>query len=230
MKKNTMMRIASALMIAVLLTTCVISGTFAKYTTENGAGDTARVAKWGVVITTESDLFAETYATTDTTVEDDTITNSVAVDSAGTNLVAPGTNGSIDFSIAGAPEVAVRLDVVMNVTSDVIIPSGTEIADGNTLAADYTPVVFTLTKTGEATPLATGTLSAIQTKLQSLTDEFGPNSATLAGEYTLAWAWAYTGNDAADTYLGNVIAGTVTDANTKTAIDFDFTITVTQID
>ena len=229
MKKNIMMKIASVLLIAVLLTTCVISGTFAKYTATNGAGDTARVAKWGVAITTSSDLFAEAYATT-ATVEDNTIVNSVAVDTAGTNLVAPGTAQSVTFSITGNPEVAVKLDVVMNVTSDVVIPAGTEVAPGVELDAAYTPVVFTLTKAGVAAPLATGTLAQIEAAMEALTDEFAPNSGILAGEYTLAWAWAFDGNDAADTYLGNVIAGTETDANTKTAIAFNFTITVTQID
>ena len=50
MKKNTMMRLAAVLLVGVLLTTSVIGGTFAKYTTSDDATDTARVAKWGVTI------------------------------------------------------------------------------------------------------------------------------------------------------------------------------------
>ncbi len=46
MKKNTMMRIASVLLVAVVLTTCAISGTFAKYTSEKEVSDSATVAKW----------------------------------------------------------------------------------------------------------------------------------------------------------------------------------------
>ena len=43
MKKNTMMRIASVLLVAVLLSTCAISGTFAKYTSQyTGSADRAR--------------------------------------------------------------------------------------------------------------------------------------------------------------------------------------------
>ena len=48
MKKNYSMRIASMLLVLVLLTTCVISGTFAKYVTSGSATEQARVAKWGV--------------------------------------------------------------------------------------------------------------------------------------------------------------------------------------
>ncbi len=58
--KNKMMRIASILMVAVLLTVCAVSSTFAKYVTSVNVGDAARVAKWGIVITAENtDLFAE---------------------------------------------------------------------------------------------------------------------------------------------------------------------------
>ena len=43
MKKNKMMRAASALMVATLLTTSVISGTFAKYVTSVNSSDWARI-------------------------------------------------------------------------------------------------------------------------------------------------------------------------------------------
>ena len=47
MRKNKMMRLASALLVAVLLSTCAISGTFAKYVTSSTGTDKARVAYWG---------------------------------------------------------------------------------------------------------------------------------------------------------------------------------------
>ena len=48
MKKNKLMRAASILLVATLISTCAISGTFAKYVTTGSATNTARVAKWGV--------------------------------------------------------------------------------------------------------------------------------------------------------------------------------------
>lgn len=230
--KNKFMRIAAVMLMLCLVTTCAISGTFAKYTTSADATDTARVAKWGVSVAVTPGAFAKQYATTDTTITDATITNSVNVDSTGDNLVAPGTDGSLTFNVAGTPEVAVKVTFEMTVTSDVVIPKDTVVAAGNTLAADYTPVVFTLTKAGEATPLATGTLAQIQAVLNAQSDEYAPN-ATLNATYTLSWVWDFEGantNNAADTYLGNVAAGTVTDANTKTAINFNIKITATQVD
>ena len=228
--KNKFMRIAAVMLMLCLVTTCAISGTFAKYTTSADATDTARVAKWGVSVNVAAGAFAKQYTTTDTTLTDTTITNSVAVDSTNDNLVAPGTNGSLSFSVAGTPEVAVKVTFLMTVNSDVIVPANTEIADGDTLSSDYTPVVFTLKK-GDNT-LATGTLAEIKAVLDAQSDEYAPN-ATLNATYTLSWVWDFAGtntNDVADTYLGNVAAGTVTDANTKTAINFNIKITATQVD
>ena len=63
MKKNTMMRLASVLLIAVLMSTCAISGTFAKYVTSDSSSDSARVARWGFNGTTLNieDLFVAAY-------------------------------------------------------------------------------------------------------------------------------------------------------------------------
>ena len=63
MKKNKMMRIASVLLVAVILTTCAISGTFAKYVSSADSSDSARVAYWGFNPATMNitDLFANAY-------------------------------------------------------------------------------------------------------------------------------------------------------------------------
>ena len=62
MKTNKIMRVASVLLVAVLLTTCAISGTFAKYVTTGNTGDGARVAKWGIVMdSTGTATFKDTY-------------------------------------------------------------------------------------------------------------------------------------------------------------------------
>ena len=53
------MRTASGLMIAALLTTSMISGTFAKYTTADAAQDSARAAKWGVNLGISGSLYGE---------------------------------------------------------------------------------------------------------------------------------------------------------------------------
>ena len=243
MKKNVMMRLASGLLIAVLLTTCAIAGTFAKYTTSATGSDSARVAKWGVEISGMADgLFAKTYAK-------DTATGIANTVAATEEVVAPGTknNSGVTFSLTGTPEVAVRIDIVVkgsttDTITDVVLPAGeytnwtqAPYTDTFTLGAAYNPVVFTL-KDG-LTTLETGTLAEIEAFLESKTKEYeaGTDLSTIlggtSGTYTLTWAWAFDGNDKADTLLGNLAAGNQSAiVGASTTIDFAIVITATQID
>ncbi len=124
MKKNKMMRLASVMMVMTLMTTSVISGTFAKYVTSDSAKDTARVAKFGVVVTAGGFLFDETYKVVTenngpgqlATGADATSMTVVSVGhvlEAVDNVVAPGTKNTdgLTFTITGQPEVDVQLDV-----------------------------------------------------------------------------------------------------------------------
>ena len=254
MKKNKMMRLASAMMVMTLMTTSVISGTFAKYTTTASGTDAARVAKWGVEISGIADtLFATTYAKDSET----DIANTV---SATEKVVAPGTknNTGVTFSLTGTPEVAVNIDIAVtgsttdNIT-DVVLPAAngtykdwTKAPYDTTfnLTSEYHPVEFTL-KDG-STELKKGTLAEIETFLESKKGDY-PAGTTLetilggtTGTYTLTWEWVFEHGstteekamyDAADTLLGNLAAGNqaaITGASTS--IDFKIAITATQID
>ena len=65
MKKNRFLKVACAMVILCLMTTCAVSTTFAKYTTGGSASDEARVAKWGVEVTMDADpAFANKYSNT----------------------------------------------------------------------------------------------------------------------------------------------------------------------
>ena len=244
MKKNRMMRLASILLVCVLLTTSVISGTFAKYTTTGSTSDNARVAKWGVQINTEGDgFFTTTYAKDSAT----DIANTVKAD---VDVVAPGTNaeGKAFFSLTGTPEVAVK--VTFKVTgaggvdkaTDVVLAAG-EYWDWTQApyttkftATEYHPLVFTL-KDG-STELKTGTLAEIEAFLEGKSDDYAPGTdlATIlggsTGNYTLSWAWAFNqSKDKEDTLLGNIAAELDTaTAGTSTALNFTIEITAEQID
>ncbi len=105
MKTNKFMRIASILLVAVILTTCAISGTFAKYTTETTSEDQARVATWGFGTATMdiTGLFDKAY-------------DNENVLGANADVIAPGTANSADFSFVyagaeAAPEVAYSFEV-----------------------------------------------------------------------------------------------------------------------
>ena len=106
MKKNKMMRIASVLLVAVLLSTCAISGTYAKYITTATGSDTARVAKWDVKLeentmsnTFNFDLF-KTVNDSDGNYEND-----VKPGTGDDHIIAPGTSGSFTINLSNASEV-----------------------------------------------------------------------------------------------------------------------------
>lgn len=125
MRKNKMMRAASALLVAVLLTTSTISGTFAKYVTQDSASDTARVAKWGVELQVVGNLFGENYIDT---IEDSNDAaelavqskyNHLATDGDPDDVVAPGTKNDegFIFSLKGTPEVAGKITTNVEISN-----------------------------------------------------------------------------------------------------------------
>lgn len=173
MKKNKSMRAAGGLLIATMLTSSIVSGTYAKYVTSDEAEDTARVAKFGVTVTASGSLFDTTYkAATDNTPGGKNATDSedgttLTVESSGaingiSNVVAPGTKNDegLTFAIAGTPEVDVKLDVVVDDSlEEIFLNAGTypDMTTGNeegdddidnfTIDDPYYPVKFKLTQT-----------------------------------------------------------------------------------
>lgn len=230
MKKNKMMRLASCLLVAVLLTTSMISGTFAKYVTSDTGTDSARVAKFGVTVEAENfTMFTDKYATDD---EDATFEGSYSVVSSGgeeDEVLAPGTSGSFaDIRITGTPEVAVAVEIESNV--DI---SDNWIVDGDF----YCPVVVKVGGeeiSGLDYDSATAFANAIKSEIDGKSAQYAPNK-NLSAEYDttnldLAWEWAFEGaagseqTDVKDTALGNAaVAEDLT-------IDIGVDISVTQID
>lgn len=240
MKKNIMMRLASGLMVAVLLSTCAISGTFAKYVTSDESFDSARVAKWGVSVVASGDqMFNNEY--TDTA-------NGLTVKSVDDKkVVAPGTSNEefgaagLTFAITGKPEVAVKVTYDFTVTNDIYLGEGTYSNDTTGESGDeyavtggkYYPVVFTLTRGG--TEVAKGNLAAIDTYFETLTASSTkiPANTVLDDTYVLTWAWEFgdPANNKMDTTLGNLAAETITTTNPYSLnLEYALTITVEQID
>ena len=199
MKKNTMLRTASILLVAVLLTTCAISGTFAKYTSTAAGSDAARVAVWdidveGVGIETKSftfDLFNTVLDTKDGNSETDV--------KVGTNetIIAPGTKGSFEINLTNASEVNATYDIAYTITNTAGIP-----LKFSTNGTTWETNIAQLNVTGEAIAMTNG-----------------------AASITVYWQWDYTNGttagDEADTALGLDGTHTVTVTATVTATQVD---------
>lgn len=229
MKKNVMMRIASFLMVAVLLSTCAISGTFAKYVSTDYAQDSARVAKWGVTITGEkgvsntmfSDSYKDTPATYTANEALDTIT--VQASSAGTNIVAPGTNSTLsNFAITGTPEV----DVKVTYTADLTLTNWTVNTE------DYCPIVFTVGTTdikidGSTIKTVADLEAAVEAAIVAVTNTYHTNTnlSEVGDDLIVKWSWAFEGDNAKDTALGDQAA-----AGNAATIALRVDIAITQVD
>lgn len=245
MRKNKMMRTASGLLVATLLTTSVISGTFAKYTTAASGTDSARVAKFGVTITTTGDMFKDEYATDGTGVATaGIITKSVITSGAdGDAVVAPGTKGTLTkATIKGKPEVAVRVAYEPELTL-----TGWKAVDNTNNTTEYCPIVFkvngeTYGLTGmrdaagnEVTNKSASTAAletAVENAIKAYSKDYAPNTdlSGKTGEYIdVSWEWAFDKNDdAKDTHLGDCAADTDTTNDSK--VELSVKTTVTQID
>ena len=250
MKKNRFLKVACAMVILCLITTCAVSTTFAKYTTAGSATDEARVAKWGITMDAGVSAFKETY------------TN---VQSEGGAVVAPGTDGYREYEVNGTPEVAYVITFAYDNLEEVFLKAGTynyndaegriEYVDAvvaETKNGNYYPIKYTVelgapnaTYGGtdgiaDASPVVFDTLAEALTAIANTTltyDVYEDADCTLR----ISWAWAFDDTvgshiqDAGDTVLGDLIAGNTdlvfpatTDYNLTIA--YEITMTATQLD
>lgn len=220
-KKNVLMRSAGLLLVLVLVTSCFVGSTFAKYTVGGTGSDSARVAKFGVNVTATGTMFAKEYATDDGSAG--TITKSVISTD---KVVAPGTKGDMaSMTLTGTPEVAVRVSYAVNKFE---LKGWT--TDGTT---EYCPLVFTVgTASYKIGDTGIDSVSDLQNKVKTAITAYSKDyeaNTDLSGVGTdslkVSWAWAFEGDDAKDTALGNRAA-----EDKAATVELEITTTVTQID
>lgn len=205
MKKNKAMRLASALLVLTLLTTCAISSTFAKYVTKAEGSDKARVAYWGFnqIAETTIDLFDTTY--------DDGKVKAANEE----NVIAPGTKKSTTFAFGytdntgkniKAPEVAYTFKVDVTATGTTTKLDANDnfkwtLAKGDAAATEYNTVEQLVNAIKALSGDASGTKTYQPGNL--------PADFTSAGvTYTIGWKWDF--QDKVDVTLDQVHGGFVT--------------------
>ena len=235
-KKNRTMRAAVLMLALVLITSCFVGGTFAKYVTSGSGTDSARVAKFGVTVTANGDVFAKEYATDDQTVVGTIAKSVISTD----KVVAPGTESNGDFvaaTVTGTPEVAVRVSYKLD-TATLQLDNWKD-ADGKF----YCPLVFKV-KTPDGNTVISGmefqTAEAMKAALvnavAAYTKDYAPGtdlSEKAAETLTISWEWPFeTGTEAdkpanniKDTFLGDEAA-----AGRAATVSLTLATTVTQID
>ena len=238
-KKNWTLRAAVLMLALVLITSCFVGGTFAKYVTSGDAGDNARVAKWGVSITAHDtgDVFAKEYDAI--AGQDNTV-----IAGGEYKVIAPGTkkDNAALVTLSGKPEVSVQVTY----NAEHFSLTGNWIGDENNTF--YCPLIIKVTgKVGDAVKTETINCvektsaaeveTAVKNAVAACSATYGPNTdlSTVAGDgLKISWEWPFEGTanqgqtDAKDTYLGNQ-AATATGLDIP-AIHIPVTATVTQID
>lgn len=177
MKKNWITKVAVLMLALVMVTSCFVGSTFAKYVTRAEGQDNARVAKWGVLVTVAGGVFADKYAATDEAYLGDGGEYSVVSSVEGEKVVAPGTSAreadmALVATVKGTPEVATRYTLEGKNITDVVLKKGTytdythlvKADDGTygytdtfTLAKDYAPVKWNLVIEGKGQTLNVAT-------------------------------------------------------------------------
>lgn len=229
-KKNVLMRSAGLLLVLVLVTSCFVGSTFAKYTVSESGFDTARVAKFGVNILANGTMFAREYD------EGTAVKSVISTD----KVVAPGTSGEmVRMAISGTPEVAVNVQYAATLT----LNDKWKDKEGNF----YCPLRITIATSegnehyyGLDYTNATLFAQAVQDAIGHFNAQYaaGTDLSTITADGsklapTVSWAWAYEGTgthtvtqtDEKDTYLGDQAA-----KGNAAEIQLTVQTTVTQID
>ncbi len=229
----------SVFVIALLLLLVAVIGfggyTLSKYVTKKSETGSASVAKWGYTIEANADkLFGTKYTfdKTNSVVTDSNTKLTVEASDATTKKVAPGTTGSMTFSVKGTAEVLAQLSISMTDVKDVklVYKKGT---DGT--ETEYTPVKWTLTKNTEVvkvklnesdlaeTELSGVSLAAIQKGLATVST-ITPNATTIDDTYTISWVWEFenktagaTSEQKEETDSLDTLLGMLANAGTHTA-------------
>lgn len=195
MKKNRLFILGLVTVFVALVSLTLVSGTLAKYTTTASGSDEARVAYWGFEQTSYdlTGLFANSYV--------DVISNDSK------DVIAPGTKNEITLNfksnLSTAPEVDYKLEYTLAITGKTELLTALDECDG-----------FQWLFNGTAYDTVADVVAAF-----NALDKACVYAGTAANDtFTIGWQWAFTGNDAEDTALGNH------------AMDFEFlTVTITTV-
>ena len=232
-RKNHTLKLAGILLALVLVTSCFVGGTFAKYVTTGTGSDSARVAKFGVTVTANGTMFAKEYDTGTENVKE-LIARSVISSNDKEKVVAPGTSGKmVSMTLAGTPEVAVNVRYTATVNLDKWVYK----ADENAAEEFYCPITIKVDKEsycGLDYDNADLFKSAVENAINKSSANYKPNTNLKdAKAPSVSWAWTFVNagehkkeqDDVKDTYLGDQAA-----KGKAATIDLEVVTTVTQID
>ena len=203
-KDNKLVKFTMFVLLITIVAIVLVSGTYAKYTSEVSGESTATVAKWSITVN-ENELAAENSTVTFDLFKTINDTGNTADETdVADGLIAPGTAGSFNLKVKNESEVTAKysIDFVLVNTSNIPIEfsiDGTTWTDSITAPAEKTLAV-------------------------------GAAEDTI----TVQWRWAFNGSDSTNykTTQNDVTDTTLGIAAQKTAptVKVTTTLTATQVD
>ncbi|MBR6689456.1 MAG: hypothetical protein IKL68_05520 [Clostridia bacterium] len=114
MKQKTLIKLMSIVVLAIMTTTILVSGTYAKYTTVASGINSTVVAKWSfmvgeqdiTVLGSEDELVFDLFNTASIKDSDGGVENDVEA-----GVIAPGTTGSFEFVLKNTSDVTAKYDI-----------------------------------------------------------------------------------------------------------------------
>lgn len=216
-KNNKKTTVIIALLLALIAILSFGGYTLSKFVTSGGSTGKAQVAKWGYKMEIDgSKLFGKNYkfdrvdrVGSKVTKDTDGLTVKASGDY---NVIAPGTTGSMTFTIGGQAEVKALIAMGIEPIKDVTLKL--QKSDGEEIV--YNPVKWTLKKNGvDVTGAINTTLHKVAGAFHDMTSNpvssvKNPGDVLATTTYELVWAWAFEGTetftgitaDELDTILG----------------------------
>lgn len=242
--KNTF-RIGALLLVACLISSVMLSGTFAKYTSEYAGQDTALVARWSFGSTGGQSGSLE--ALTDTTEElnlfqhaYDTYINQTGSDGTTTRyIIAPGVGGSFVLTMDYLADVDADVEIALetlagsaSVPIEYSVDGGTTWGTLSNLAeALANKIIDDEASVSESSPPANGFIRIAAVDHDSVTP--------VEISETVLWKWRYTKGeegsayssqtDADDTTLGEASEAAAVAHTGRTKYGIKVTLTATQV-
>lgn len=216
-KNNKKTTVIIALLLALIAILSFGGYTLSKYVTSGGSTGKAQVAKWGYTLEIDgSNLFGKNYKFDSVASKVTKDTDGLTVKASGDyNVIAPGTTGSMTFTIGGQAEVVALIAMGINPIKDVTLkmqkPDGEKMKE-----IVYNPVKWTLKKNTHVLPgMEKTTLHEVAGAFHdmihnSASSVKNPGDKLETTTYELVWEWAFEGTgtfegvtaDELDTILG----------------------------
>lgn len=213
-KNNRKTTVIIALLLALIAILSFGGYTLSKFVTSGGSTGKAQVAKWGYKMEIDgSNLFGKNYKFDGVASKATAGTDGLTVKASGDyNVIAPGTTGSMTFTIGGKAEVKALIAMGIDPKKDVTLKL--QKADGEEIV--YNPVKWTLKKnTHVISGMENTTLHEVAGAFHdmihnSASSVKNPGDELATTTYELVWAWAFEGTgtfkgvtaDELDTILG----------------------------